>query len=231
MFFQRRPASRSQDQITAHRFPDYGRGERAADAVVHAVGVASGFSAGAWLLAVAPLSNAEARGPLAVYIVGIVCMLAASATYNAFQAGPIKEWLRRIDHAVIFAAIAGTYTPLLILRMPKEIGVALCAVVWLAATAGAALKLMAPRRYERLGLACYLALGWVGLPAGALLAETLKPDTLRLIIIGGVIYTVGVGAHLLTRLRYHNALWHALVLAAAGCHFMAMFIEFAAARG
>jgi len=29
--------------------------------------------------------------------------------------------------------------------------------------------------------------------------------------------------HLATRLRYHNALWHALVLAAAACHFAVIY--------
>jgi hemolysin III len=231
MFFQRRTATRSQEQIPAHRFPDYGQGERAADVAVHMVGVVSGFIAGAWLLSVAPLSDAGARGPLAVYVAGVVGMLAASATYNAFRPGPGKEWLRRIDHAVIFAAIAGTYTPLLVLRMPGEIGAALCVGMWSAAVAGAGLKLLAPRRYERLGLVCYLALGWVGLPAAPLLADAMRPEAVRLIVIGAFLYTLGVGVHLMTRLRYHNALWHVLVLAAAGCHFLAMRQEFAATPG
>lgn len=231
MFFQRRPVARSQAQIPAHRFPDYGRGERATDAAVHVVGVVLGLIAGAWLLAVAPLSVAGARAPLAVYVVAVVGMLAASAAYNAFQPGPGKEWLRRIDHAVIFAAIAGTYTPLLVLRMPGDIGAALCVGMWAAAVAGAGLKLLAPRRYERLGLVCYLALGWIGLPAAPLLADAMRPEAVRLIIIGGLLYTLGVGVHLMTRLRHHNALWHAFVLAAAGCHFLAMRQEFAASSG
>lgn len=228
MFFRRRSSAKPQNLVQAHRFPDYRLAERAADCFVHAIGVASSVVAGVWLLTIAPLADAGSRWPLAAYVAGVVGMLAASAAYNGFRPGPTKEWLRRIDHAVIFAAIAGTYTPLLALRAPAFIGDALCAAIWLAAAAGAGLKLLAPRRYERLGLACYLGLGWAGLPAGALLAETLKSETIGLIVIGGLIYTLGVGVHLLTQLRYHNALWHALVLAAAGCHFIAMLGEFTA---
>lgn len=231
MSLQRQPTAKPQHLPPLQPFPDYRPGERRADAAVHMVGAVSGFIAGAWLLTLAPLSVAGAWGPLAVYVVGVVGMLAASAAYNSFRPGPAKERLRRVDHALIFAAIAGTYTPLLILRMPGEIGAALCIGMWAAAAGGAGLKLLAPRRYERLGLVCYLALGWVGLPAAPLLADAMRPEAVRLIIIGALLYTLGAGVHLMTRLRYHNALWHALVLAAAGCHFLAMRQEFAAPPG
>ncbi|MBV5335654.1 hemolysin III family protein, partial [bacterium] len=94
-----------------------------------------------------------------------------------------------------FAAIAGTYTPLS-LRMPNGTGTLLCLGVWLLAAAGAALKLAAPRRYERLGLAVYLGLGWIGLPAAPILAEALRPETIRLIALGGLLYTLGAGVQL-----------------------------------
>ena len=46
--------------------------------------------------------------------------------------------------------------------------------------------------------------------------------TVWLLVVGGVLYSAGVLFHLWERLRFHNALWHAFVLAAA-CHFCAVF--------
>ena len=211
----------------AHGFPVYGRGERLADAAVHAAGLVLGPAAGLWLLASLPEGSTFGQGAaLAAYVLGMTGMLAASAAYNLAPPGPVKERLRRLDHALIFAAIAGTYTPLLALRLVPPLGPSLCAGVWALALAGAALKLAAPRRWERTGLALYLALGWIGLPALPDLAGALRPETLQMIGAGAGLYTLGAGIHLLERLRFHNALWHAFVLAAAGCHFLAMRAEF-----
>ena len=47
--------------------------------------------------------------------------------------------------------------------------------------------------------------------------------TVWLLAVGGVLYSAGVLFHLWEGLRFHNALWHAFVLAAAACHFCAVF--------
>lgn len=207
-------------------FPEYERGERRADAVVHAIGGTASSLAGLWLMVGATLPEGDSRWSLIVYAVGMVGMFASSGAYNLAPPGETKASLRRLDHAMIFAAIAGTYTPLLILRMPSGIGVTLCVVIWILAMIGAGLKVAAPGRHERLGLFFYLGLGWMGLPAVPFLTRTLHPATLHLIAYGGALYTVGAGIQLLTRIRYHNVMWHVLVLAAACCHFLAMRREF-----
>jgi hypothetical protein len=87
------------------------------------------------------------------------------------------------------------------------------------AVGGAALKLLvAPARFERALVAVYLLLGWAGLAALGPLLAALPPWDLVLLAAGGLLYSLGVVVHLSTRLPYHNALWHALVLAAAS-HF------------
>jgi len=48
---------------------------------------------------------------VALYAAGLVTMLGCSAAYHLRHASPRREWLRRFDHAAIFAMIAGTYTP------------------------------------------------------------------------------------------------------------------------
>ncbi|ASG20299.1 PAQR family membrane homeostasis protein TrhA [Nitrospirillum viridazoti] len=210
--------------------PRYTGWEYKADATVHAAGVTAALVGGVWLLASRAPSGpmADALG-LAAYAVAMAAMLASSAAYNLNRHRRHREWLRRLDHAGIFLAIAGTYTPLL-LRLPAAHAIArptvALAVVWMIAAAGITLKLSAPRRYERLGLALYLCLGWIGLPLIPILSGRLQPDTGALIGLGALIYTVGVGAYLLERLRYHNVVWHLMVLVAAGCHYLAMLVEF-----
>ncbi|MCG5243022.1 hemolysin III family protein [Azospirillum doebereinerae] len=207
-------------------FPHYSVGEQRADALVHALGVAAGFAGFAWMLGTALLSDAvpaRTAWALAAYGLGLVGMLTASAAYNLVRPGPRKALLRRLDHAMIFVMIAGTYTPF---TLAGGQGVALGSAVWGGAVFGAALKLRWPGRFERLGLALYLGLGWAIVTAAEPLRATLPTPSLWLLVTGGVLYTVGVVFHLMERLPYHNALWHLLVLAAAGCHFAAITVAF-----
>ena len=45
-----------------------------------------------------------------------------------------------------------------------------------------------------------------------------------LLVAGGLLYSFGVLFHLWQRLAFHNAIWHGLVLAAAGCHYAAVLL-------
>lgn len=99
-------------------------------------------------------------------------------------------------------------------------GHAVRGLVWAGAIAGAALKLVAPARFERLSLIAYLALGWAGAAIAPRLLETLSGPALALLLAGGVLYTAGVAAHLRTGLRFHAVLWHGCVIAAAACHYV-----------
>lgn len=210
----------------AQDFPVYSAGERRADAVVHAVGVVAGVAGFIWLLGSAVFSDAvpvRTALALSIYGLGLVGMLSASAAYNLAPPGFSKALLRRVDHAMIFVMIAGTYTPF---TLGLGQGAGLGGAVWSGAAVGAALKLRFPGRFERLGLVLYLGLGWAVVTALEPLGSALPPLALWLLVAGGLLYTVGVVFHLMERMPYNNAIWHLLVLAAAACHFTAVSAAF-----
>lgn len=203
----------------------YSLAERWADGAVHVAGLCFGTGAAIWLALHA--TGLERTLSLATYALGLVGMLGASAAYNLWRRGPAKEFLRRIDHAMIFVMIAGSYTPFVVLRLPGGTAAWLGGLVWCGAVTGVLLKLLFPRRFERVSIALYLLLGWVVVLAFDPLIDNITRQTLELMIAGGVLYTVGVPFCLAERLPFHNAVWHALVLAAAICHFAAISGEFA----
>ncbi|MBR0644120.1 PAQR family membrane homeostasis protein TrhA [Plastoroseomonas hellenica] len=198
----------------------YSRGEQAADAVIHILGLAAALTA-CIILALAARRPVDAglAMSLGLYAAGLTAMLGCSALYNLTGEGPRKALLRRFDHAAIFVMIAGTYTAIAALGIGGTWGTALLAFVWTGAAGGVALKLLAPARFERASILAYLLLGWAGLAALGPLIAALPALDLGLIFAGGLLYSFGVIVHLSTRLRYHNAVWHALVLAAAACHY------------
>lgn len=208
-------------------YPSYSAGELRADRLVHLAGLGAGAAGVAVLLVWGAVSgagtgNATAPAVLAVYGAGLVAMLGFSAWYNLDRRPAWRGWLRRADHAAIYAMIAGTYTPFAVYVLPGARGATLLAVVWGVAAAGMVLKLAAPRRLEGLSIVAYLALGWAVVAVAGPFVAAASTATLALLFAGGVLYTAGVAIHLWRGLPYQNAIWHAAVLAAAGCHYAAV---------
>lgn len=210
-----------------HRFPLYSRAERRLDIAVHLIGVPVGAMAATWLMAVACASaNPRLIASMAVYAAGLVGMLGTSAAYHLTRPSRAKELLRRADHAMIYVMIAGTYTPFALNVLLPPGGVALCATVWALAAVGIALKLIYPRRFERLSLALYLCMGWAVLSMIGPLVRLLPPASLQLLVGGGVVYSLGAVIYTRRGLKYHTPVWHTLVLVAVGLHVAALHVAF-----
>lgn len=205
-----------------------GRGERVADLWVHGLAIAAGLVGVVVLMAVAvPRGSPELTLSVAVYAGGLLAMLICSALYNggsedASDASLRRDLLRRLDHAAIFVMIAGTYTPFLAAPSAGASSHWLLAYVWVVAGAGAAIKLLWPRRFERLSVVVYLFLGWTIVVAVDELVVAVPLPAVVLLAAGGVLYTVGVLFHLWERLPYQQPIWHSFVAAAAACHYAAI---------
>ena len=205
---------------------EYRRAERIADSIVHVVGIASGVTA-CVALGIMALPSAGYRLAVSVslYAAGMMAMLWCSALYNMASDGAVKRRLRRLDHAAIFVMIAGTYTPFALQIIGGGWGLGVLAFVWTVALSGVALKLLLPHRFERLSIVMYLLLGWSVLVALEPLLAGISMAGFVLLLAGGLLYSLGVVFHLWSRLPFQNAIWHALVLAAAGCHYAAILRE------
>jgi hemolysin III len=202
---------------------NYDRTELIADGVVHATGVVLGIvGAIAAIVIVAVEAQLIEAVSVGVYIFGLVAMLVLSAAYNMWPISPTKWVLRRFDHSAIYLLIAGTYTPFLAVMKSGIASMILSIGVWSSALIGIAVKLMLPGRFDRLAIAIYLLLGWCGVAAYDLVASAVPSASLWLLVIGGILYSIGTIFHSWRRLRFHNAIWHGFVLIAAGCHYSAV---------
>jgi hemolysin III len=189
---------------------------------VHVLGLVGALAGGATLVVMAGRSAVPGQlVPVLAYVAGLLAMLGCSAAYHVWHAHRHRDWLRRLDHAAIFAMIAGTYTPIALLGLRPPWDVALTAAVWIAAAVGIVVKLVQPHRIESMSIILYLLLGWMGVVALQELLASVATGTLLLILAGGLIYSGGVLFHLSSR-RFHRALWHASVLLAAAFHFVAV---------
>lgn len=201
----------------------YDRAELIADGVVHVIGVTLGLVAAvALIIAAADRVKATEFASVLVYAIGLMSVLGISATYNMWPVTKVKWWLRRFDHSAIYILIAGTYTPFLVQLPDPAIANPLLWCLWLTAALGITLKFTFPGRFDGFAIALYLALGWSGIVAYESVLKTFDTTTLMLLAAGGLLYSAGIVFHLWHSLRFQNAIWHAFVLAAAGCHFAAV---------
>lgn len=200
----------------------YSRAENLSDTIVHLSGVGVMAIAVPVLIGLAIWRGAEGAqvAALTIYGITLIAMLGFSALYNTVGRQRWRGLLRRLDHSAIYAKIAGTYTPFALI--PGVHGGWLLAGLWCAAAAGVALKLASPARLRWLALALYLGMGWAGVAAGGSFFAALSPAVIALIVIGGLIYTVGVAFYLMDRMPFHYTVWHVFVLAATGVFYAAV---------
>jgi hemolysin III len=197
---------------------------------VHVIGLVAAVPAVGALL-VSSTAGPRLRIALAVYAVGLCSMLGASATYHRWVHGLRARcaW-RRIDHAAIFAAIAGSSTPIVIAALPGVRGVVLVAGVWSTALFGAWCKLSHRDGGDRAGTVMYavtIALSAVAVP-WLWARQGIGPAAL--VIAGGVVYLVGAAGFAKrwptlrpTVFSYHEV-WHVLTLVAAVTQFAAIWM-------
>jgi hemolysin III len=199
---------------------------------LHAYAAALSILSGVALISVAATLRGHRAGvSTGIYALTVTLLFGTSALYHRRHWGPRGHAvMQRLDHSMIFVFIAGTYTPLAVLTLPRPSAVAVLTVVWCGALFGVALKSAWPAAPRWLSVPCYVGLGWV--------AVFVMPELLRnggvaafvLLIIGGVGYTVGAVVYGLRRpdpvphvFGFHEV-FHACTLVAAACHYVAIWL-------
>jgi len=162
----------------------------------------------------------------AVFAASLVLLYATSATYHIINWGRrMHGVLMRLDHSMIFVLIAGSYTPVCLLALSGAIAIGLLVLVWSIAVAGIVLKVTWPSAPRWLGVACYIAAGWIFLVAVTEIKDTLALVPAVLLLTGGLCYTAGGVIYALRRpnpfprvFGYHEV-FHALTIVGGAAHF------------
>jgi hemolysin III len=183
----------------------------------------------AGVVLIAATRSPRSRIATTVYVVSLAAMLGISASYHRIDWNPrSRGWWGRADHAMIFAFIAGTYTPMCLLGLDRATGSQLLALAWGAAGLGILRALLWPQAPRAISTALYVAVGWVVVVYFPEVWAAFDPISLTLILIGGACFTIGAVVYATQRpdpvpavFGYHEV-FHALVLVACGCHFAAV---------
>jgi hemolysin III len=133
------------------------------------------------------------RGVMAVFVISVVALFLASGTFHSCAHGSVeREVARRVDHAAIWVLIAGSLTAIHALALREPWRWWIIAAIWTAASAGIVLKaLYVEGLPEWTWLALYLGLGWMGILVLLRIAYLHGWARIRLLAIGGLLYSVG----------------------------------------
>lgn len=169
---------------------------------------------------------------LAVFVISLILLYAASTIYHTFDVSErINRLLRKIDHMMIFILIAGTYTPVCLIVLGDPVGYRLLALVWGIAAAGIlvnALWINCPKWFSS---GFYIAMGWVCVTAIRQIISALNPAAFGWLLAGGIIYTIG-GIIYALKLPLFNSrhknfgsheIFHLFVMGGSFCHYMMMY--------
>ena len=177
-------------------------------AITHFIAMMLTVFAAAPLLVKSALSDTANMLPaMTIFILSMVLLYGASATYHSLNiGGRALRIFRKVDHMMIFVLIAGSYTPVCLIVLGGRMGYTLFAVVWGIAIAGMLLK------------AC-----WVTCPKWF--------SSIIYIAMGGIIYTIG-GVIYALKLPLFNSrhtffgsheIFHLFVMGGSLCHFIFMY--------
>ena len=203
----------------------YTLGEEVMNAVTHGLGTILAVAGATLLIASSALQGDPYKlGSSIVYGVSLTLLYLMSTVYHGVASSRAKEILRIFDHCSIFLLIAGTYTPFALVTLREHRGWLLFAGPVAAAVVGITLNAISLRRFEKLSLACYVAMGWAVVFQAGTLAAALSPAGLVLLVAGGICYTGGILFYKLRR-PYMHGVWHLFVLAGSVCHFLCVLFD------
>lgn len=191
--------------------------------VLHQYAFFVSLASGTLLVLLAATTRAAVAA--AIYAASVSALFGVSALYHRVTWTPLaRRRMRRLDHAMIFLLIAGTYTPFGLLVMSSGWAVPMLSLAWSGALAAILLKLFWVRAPKLLSAALALALGWLGAVAFSQLLKLQLPGVL-LVVAGGLLYTLGALVYArrrpdpLPHLFGYHELFHVLTVAAVACQY------------
>lgn len=184
------------------------------------------------MMIVAVIENSPSLTKVGITVFGLssVALYSASCIYHYFngnEKNKIKQCLRKMDHAMIYVLIAGTYTPICLTYLDYPHSIYFLTVIWTIAVVGILIKLFWMNAPRFLSTLFYLLMGWAVIfdfPA----FSKIPLGCLGLIACGGISYTIGAIIYILKKPNWFKSfgfheLFHIFVMIGSAFHFIAIF--------
>ena len=203
----------------------YTLGEEIFSSVSHGVGACLSIAGTVVLLVFSVIyGNALAVVSSAIYGASLIILYTMSTLYHSFTNERVKHFFQIMDHNTIFLLIAGTYTPITLYILCGVTGWILFSVVWVASIIGITLNSINMEKAKISSLICYIATGWVIIFAIKPLIAKVPFISALFLVLGGVIYTVGVVFYVIKKVKYFHPIWHIFTVLGSAFHYFSILI-------
>ncbi len=199
------------------------RSEHVLDILTHGIGIGLAI-AGLTLLVVFAVLKQDPWAVVSCAIFGLTMFtLYFGSTMCHVMIGQKGESFFEVwDSVAIYALIAGTYTPFLLVNLRGGLGWTVFGILWAIVIFGAIMKIRSPKHQPKWMVALYLVMGWTLVFILPWMIKYIPARGMWFILAGGLSYSLGVIFYLWRKMKYSHTIWHLFVIGGSVCFFFAV---------
>jgi hemolysin III len=198
------------------------RNEELANGISHILGIIFCLIGMPFLIAKAREHNLIMESSVIIFGIGMLLVYSFSSLYHLAQKEKTKQLLKIADHISIYCLIAGTYSPLMVIYLNKEMALVFLGIMWSIVFLGIFFKIFYVDRFKFISVALYLLMGWMIVFVIKPLWGVMPFSVFLWILAGGLSYTVGVYFYVKGHKSYFHTVWHFFVLMGTIFHYVAI---------
>ena len=210
--------------------PNYTKGEEIFNMTSHIVGTVLGIVTLVLCVVFAAVNN-NVYGIVSGAIFGftMIILYTMSSIYHGLNPElTAKKVFQVLDHCSIFLLIAGSYTPFALCTLREyniALGWSIFGIIWGVAILGIVLNSIDLKKYKKFSMICYLIMGWCIVFKINVLPQLLGMNGFILLLLGGIIYTIGAVLYGLGKKhKYIHSVFHLCIFFANLLHFLCILL-------
>lgn len=210
--------------------PTYTKGEEIFNMTSHIVGVGLGVVATVLCVVFAAIrGNIYGVVSSSIYGATMILLYTMSSIYHGLKPNlKAKKVFQVLDHCSIFLLIAGSYTPFALCTLREYdlvTGWVIFGIIWAVAILGIILNAIDLKQYKKFSMVCYLVMGWCIIVKINILPKLLGKAGFALLVIGGIIYTIGAVLYGVGKKhKYMHSVFHLCIFFASLMQFLCILI-------
>lgn len=195
--------------------------------LTHGIGIGLAIAGLAMLVAYAVLyHNVWATVSCSIFGVTMFCLYFGSTMCHAMIGERSECFFEVWDSIAIYALIAGTYTPFLLVNLAQchhaGLGWSIFGIMWAIVIFGAIMKFKNPRNQPKWMVLLYLIMGWTLIWILPAMIQTISARGMWFVLAGGLSYSLGVVFYIWRKMKFSHAIWHLFVIGGSVCFFFAV---------
>lgn len=195
-------------------------GEEIANAISHGVGTLLSI-AGTVIAIVYACFASDAIGIVSASLYGfsLILLYCVSTIYHSLANNRAKKVFQVLDHCSIFILILGTDIPVYLSLIRGALGWTMFGIATAITVFGVVLNSVNLNRFKKMSMILYILMGWIVVVALWKIIQLVPPSGMWFLVLGGLMYTIGIIFYKLKNIKFMHSVWHLFVLGGSVLHY------------